>query len=91
MISFHLKMILSFTFFPSSGFPVPGRVFSFEVVVAAAGACLCGVLNLAQGTGVKVKTTNKRLDTKDIVSLTTLLLDLCRPSLLSATTQPHLS
>lgn len=69
---------------------MPGRVFSFEVVVAA-GACLCGVLNLAQGTGVKVKTTNKRLDTKDIVSLTTFLLDLCRPSLLRATTQPHLS
>lgn len=60
---------------------MPGRVFSFEVVVAAS-ACLCGVLNLAQGTRVKVKTTNKRLDTKDIVSLTTFLLDLCRPSLL---------
>lgn len=37
VISFHLKMIVTPTLFPSELVPVPRRVFSFEVLVVCVG------------------------------------------------------
>lgn len=59
---------------------MPGRVFSFEVVVAVVPVCVgCQIWHVEKE--VEVKTINERLDTKDIVSLTKFLLNPSQPSL----------